>query len=81
MTTHFPCGHARTPENIYAYVRPDTGHVKTYCKTCKLSQWREKTSRLAAFIKPERPKAPKYKGQKAGKIVIGRGARWGASLV
>lgn len=76
----FPCGHERTKANTYSYANKD-GSTRHMCRECRNERWRSHLDSLRTFRKPERQKTPKYHGQKAGKIVIGRGAKWGAGLV
>ena len=60
----FPCGHSRCDDNVYSYHRK-SGYVTKLCKTCCNASRPERVTQR----KPTEPKAGKYRGEKAGKIV------------
>ena len=66
----------------------DMGNNRRKCRLCGLSFLKQHgilrnplQHREARIQYLQKPKTPKYHGTKAGKIVHGRGAKWGAGLV
>lgn len=73
----FSCGHLKSKENSYAYFF--NGELQHKCLTCKRD-----AAAYYAMLGPKKipqQRTEKYHGKPAGKIVIGRGAKWGAGLV